>query len=371
VSASLQPFKLGVIGCGRVFRGPYLSLIQQLRLRGQLDQIVTCDANPDVGELVRDTPGVVSFTTDHREIVEDPSVDIVMVLTSMPEHGPLAKDALEAGKHVLVEKPMAITLSEAAELVELAKRSPGHLVCAPFVILSPTFQAMWRHVTAGDIGRPTLARGRYGWAGPDWGPWFYQAGGGPLFDLGVYNITALTGLLGPVRRVSAFTGKVHEQRMVDGKLIDVETPDNFQILLDFGNSVFATVTTGFSIQQYRSPALEIYGTEGTIQMLGDDWAPEGYELWRNSAGSWQLFGAYPWPWTAGLQHLVESLRAGTKPLVAPEHAYHVLEVMLAAIASGEDGRHHEVHSTFPPLSFGDGETSREAAHRVHDRTHAS
>jgi predicted dehydrogenase len=372
VVAAEHPYKLGVIGCGRVFRWPYMSLIQQLRTRGQLDEIVTCDANPDVREIVADQPGVVSFTTDHREVLDDPDVDIVMVLTSMPEHGPLAKDALLAGKHVLVEKPMAITLPEAAELVELAKTSPGHLVCAPFVILSPTFQAMWRHVMAGDIGRPTLARGRYGWAGPDWGPWFYQAGGGPLFDLGVYNVTALTGLLGPVRQVSAFTGKVHDQRMVDGRMIEVQTPDNYQILLDFGGSVFATVTTGFSMQQYRSPAVEIYGTEGTVQMLGDDWAPQGHELWQNSEGAWKLYGSPNpgWPWTSGLQHLVESVTAGTKPLVAPEHAYHVLEVMLAAIASGEDGKHHEVSSTFPALSFDDGEVRQEAAHRVHDRTHA-
>jgi predicted dehydrogenase len=379
VVAAVHPYKLGVIGCGRVFRWPYMSLIQQLRTRGQLDEIVACDSNPAVSAQVVGQPGVVKFTTDHREVLDDPDVHIVMVLTSMPEHGPLAKDALLAGKHVLVEKPMAITLPEAAELVELAKTSAGHLVCAPFVILSPTFQSIWRHVTAGDIGRPTLARGRYGWAGPDWGPWFYQAGGGPLFDLGVYNVTALTALLGPVQRVSAFTGKVHEQRMVDGRMIDVQTPDNYQILLDFGGSVLATVTTGFSMQQYRSPAVEIYGTEGTVQMLGDDWAPQGHELWQNSEGAWRLYGSPnpSWPWTSGLQHLVESVAAGTKPLVAPEHAYHVLEVMLGAIASGEDGRHHEVTSTFPAVSFDAGETGAgetgagEAAHRVHDRTHAS
>jgi predicted dehydrogenase len=368
-----QPLKLGIIGCGRVFRGPYMSLIQQLRTRGLVDTLLTCDNNPAVRDLVVGQPGVASFTADHREILDDPDVDIVMVLTSMPEHGPLAKEALQAGKHVLVEKPMAITLPEAAELVEVAKTSPGHLVCAPFVILSPTFQAMWRHLRDGDIGRPTLARGRYGWAGPDWGPWFYQAGGGPLFDLGVYNVTALAALLGSVRRVSAFTGKVHKQRMVDGRMIDVETPDNFQILLDFGNSVFATVTTGFSMQQYRSPAIEIYGTEGTVQMLGDDWAPEGHELWKNSVGAWQLHRSpnLSWPWTAGLQHLVESVHAGVRPLTVPEHAYHVLEVMLGAIASGEDGRHHDVTSEFPAVSFGEDGQSGEAAHRVHDRTHVS
>ncbi|MBE1613011.1 putative dehydrogenase [Actinopolymorpha pittospori] len=225
-------------------RGPYMSLIRQLRSRGQVGDLVACDVNPDLRDVVLREPGVQRFTTDHTEVLDDPEVDVVLVLTSMPEHGRLAKAALLAGKHVLVEKPMATTLEEAAELVELSKTSAGHLVCAPFVILSPTFQAMWRHIRDGDIGRPALARGRYGWDGPDWGPWFYRAGGGPLFDLGVYNITALAGLLGPVRRVSAFTGRLRPQRVVDGELIDVETPDNYQITLDFGDAVLATVTTG-------------------------------------------------------------------------------------------------------------------------------
>lgn len=366
--------KLGLVGCGRVMRGPYLSLIQQLRTRGLVGDLVACDVNPDLRDAVLREPGVQRFTTDHAEVLDDPDVDVVLVLTSMPDHGRLAKAALQAGKHVLVEKPMATTLPEAAELVELSKTSAGHLMCAPFVILSPTFQAMWRHIRAGDIGRPALARGRYGWDGPDWGPWFYRAGGGPLFDLGVYNITALAGLLGPVRRVSAFTGRLRPQRVVDGELIDVETPDNYQITLDFGDAVLATVTTGFSMQKYRSPALEIYGTEGTVQMLGDDWAPEGHELWRNSAGAWTLYGSPNphWPWTSGLEHLVECVLDGTEPLVRPEHAYHALEVMVKAIRSGEDGTHHTVESPFPalPLEAGVGADGAVdgAAHRVHDRT---
>ena len=164
-------------------------------------------------------------------------VDVVLILTGMQSHGPLTRDALNAGKHVLVEKPMSMDLAEAADLVALARVSKGHLVCAPHVTLSRTYQDMWHHIHGGDIGRPLTARGFYGWAGPDWDPFFYEPGGGPMFDLGVYNITTLTGLLGPAKRVMAMTGIAIPERIVNNSQMTVQTDDNFQVLMDFRQPV--------------------------------------------------------------------------------------------------------------------------------------
>jgi predicted dehydrogenase len=242
-------------------------------------------------------------------------------------------------------------------------------VCAPFTWLSPTFQTIWRRIHAGEIGRVVSARGRYGWAGPDWSEWFFKAGGGSIFDLGVYNLTTLVGLLGPVKRVSAMCGVAVPERDIRGVRLPVESEDNAHVLLDFGAARFAVVTSGFTIQQYRGPGLELYGTTGTIQMLGDDWNPDGYELWQNDAGCWRVFKETQpdWPWTDGLRHLVECVRAGVRPLIRPEHAYHVLEVMLAAHTASREGRVVAVKSTFEPPEFGKGEAAR-AVHRIHDRT---
>ena len=110
-----------------------------------------------------------------------------------------------------------------------------------------------------------------------------------MFDLGVYNVTTLTGLLGPARRVMAMSGIAIPERVVDGELIQVGTHDNAHLLLDFGDARYAVVTTGFTMQRYKVPGIELYGTEGTIQMIGEDWAPAGYEMWQNSAGCWQVF----------------------------------------------------------------------------------
>jgi len=106
-------------------------------------------------------------------------------------------------------------------------------------------------------------------------------------------------------------------------------------------------------------------------MLGDDWDPDGYELWQNSANCWQTFKETQpdWPWADGLRHLVECIRNQSQPLLDPEHAYHVLEVMLQSQAAGRDGQTREIRSTFRPLVFAELEATIEA-HRVHDRTRA-
>jgi predicted dehydrogenase len=362
-----QPVRLGIIGCGNVLDA-YGAAIDQLRLNGDAEVRLVCGraAQADRARAVLRTG---RFVTEAREVIGSPEVDVVVILTQADGHCPLARQALEAGKHVLVEKPLATSLEDANELVELAARSPGHLVCAPFTTLSPTFRAIAGHIRRGDIGRPCSARARYGWSGPSWNPWFYRSGGGCLFDLGVYCLTTLTALLGPARQVMAMTGIAIPTREIRGERIRVEVEDNAQVLIDFGNQTFGAVTTGFTIQQYRSPALEIFGTLGSIQMLGDDWDPDGYELWQNAAGAWQVFRETrpDWPWTDGLRHLVVSLREDRLPMPTAEHGRHVLEIMLAAQQSGRQGRAIPIESTFPEVVVG-GLDVREPAHLVHDRS---
>ena len=359
--------RFGIAGCGNVL-GAYLTQAARLRHQGLANVTVLCGRERQRASALAGWP-TAEFITDYSDLLARTDVDAVALLTPMREHAPMAKAALRAGKHVLVEKPMATTLDEARELMTTARECGRHLVCAPFTVLSPTFQIIGRRLQRGDIGRVVSARGRYGWAGPDWTDWFYKAGGGALFDLGVYNLTTLTGWLGPVRRVTAMTGVAVPERTVGGKTVRVEADDNAQVLLDFGGACFAVLTTSFSLQQYRGPGLELFGTEGTLYLLGDDWDPDGYELWQNSAGCWQCFKETrpDWPWTDGLRHLVECIQGGAQPQVTPEHAFHVLEVMLRAQEAGRDGRTREVESTFTPLVF-EGGTEAVAMHRVHDRT---
>ena len=258
----------------------------------------------------------------------------MLILTSMLEHAKIAKAALLYNKHVLVEKPMATNLRDLNELYLLAKKSKKFLIAAPFVILSPTFQAIHQELEKKTIGNVDLARARYGWAGPNWGKWYYNTGGGPLFDLGVYNITTLTGLLGPVKNIISKSSISKPTRIINGEKVKVKT-DNFQILL-IKNSCLA-VTTGFTMQQYNSPAIELYGSDGTIQMLGDDWEPKGYEVWDNKRSSWELFKTpyANWPWASGFTHLIDCILKKKSTLIQLDHAYHVNEIMIKIYESSK------------------------------------
>ena len=361
--------RLGIVGCGNVMDGAYMPLIQRLQLKGLVSVSGASHTSETRAKTTLEKWSIPRYYPSYQALCHAPDVDLVLILTSMKEHGAIALEALTAGKHVLVEKPMAVSLEEAKALVAAARESSRYLVSAPFVTLSPTFGIMRKRIDNGDVGKVCLARARYGWAGPDWSAWFYQPGSGPIFDLAVYSITSLTGLLGPVKRVMAMTGTAQPERLVNGQPIKVEIEDNAQILLDFGDSVFATVTSGFTMQKYQSPGLELYGTTGTMQMLGDDWAPEGYEIWQNDVGAWQKYYETDphWQWTAGLNHLVECIHEQKRPAITPEHAYHVLEIMIAAQISGKTGQRREIESTFALEKAQADDRETEAGHRIHDR----
>ena len=359
---------IGVLGLGSVFWGSYRPQIERLNRAGRVELRAVYDVDDARRRGVAERLGLADDTTSEEALVKRDDVDLVMVLTSMPHHGRLAIAGMQAGKHVLVEKPMATTLPEAAELVQCASEGRSQLVCAPHVLLSSTYREMFHRTRAGVIGDLHLGRARYGWSGPWWGQWFYREGGGSLFDLGCYNVTSLCGFMGSVKRVSAMMGTRIPQRVVDGELMDVEVDDNVQIMFDHGDNRFSTLMTGFTIQRYRSPAVELYGATGSIQMLGHDWAPEGFEQWRNETGAWEVFPETnpQWHWTFGFEHLIDQLEAGGRTITRPEHAYHALEVMLAAKRSSAEGRVIEIESEFPEPDYSDQAEIKPEVGYLHD-----
>lgn len=363
----MKRVRVGVIGCGNVLSA-YRVPLQSLSAAGRVEIVAACGRESQREETLH-AIGPCRFSLREEDLLDANDIHAVVILTSMPSHGRLARAALESGKHVLVEKPMATGLDEATSLVALAESKRLQFACAPFTVLSPTFRSLSSRIARGDIGTPTLARSRYGWSGPWWNPWFYVEGGGCLFDLGVYGLTTLTGLLGPVRSVTAMTGIAIPQRLVEGKPVAVTVEDHAQVIVEFERGGLGNIMTGFTMQQYRSPAIEIYGTEGTLQMLGDDWDPDGYELWANRAGCWQVFKETEpdWPWTAGLAHWIDTIQNGGELVYSSRHALHVLELMIRARESAREGRRTEITSRFIPPRAED-EVPPPEAHRVHDRT---
>ncbi len=351
-------------------QGPYMELVNKLVFKKIINLKSLSDTNIKLEKILKKKFKFKYLYTDYKRILNDKEIDVVLILTSMNEHASIAKKALLNQKHVLVEKPMATNMKDLKELYKLAKKSETFLFAAPFVILSPTFQAIHQELNKKTIGNVSLARARYGWSGPNWGEWYYKTGGGPLFDLGVYNITTLTGLLGPVKNIIAKSSISKPFRIINGKKIKVMTDDNFQILLEFQNKCLANVTTGFTMQQYSSPAVELYGSDGTIQMLGDDWEPKAYEIWNNKKSSWELFKTpyANWPWASGFTHLIDCIINKKKPIINLDHAYHVNEIMIKIYKSSQMKKQISIKTTFEPLKF-NKKIKIKKTHLDHDRSH--
>ena len=351
-------------------QGPYMELVNKLAFKNLINLKSLSDKNKKLEKILKKKFIFDSFYIDYKKILHDKEIDVVLILTSMNEHASITKEAIQNKKHVLVEKPMATNMKDLRELFLLAKKSKTFLVAAPFVILSPTFQAIHQELYKNTIGNISLARARYGWSGPNWGEWYYKTGGGPLFDLGVYNITTLTGLLGPVKNITAKSSISKPFRKINGKKIKVMTDDNFQILLEFQNKCLAVVTTGFTMQQYSSPAIELYGSDGTIQMLGDDWDPKAYEIWNNKRSSWELFKTpyANWPWASGFTHLIDCIINNKKPMINLDHAYHVNEIMIKIYESSQKKNTISIKSSFQSLKF-NKKIKIKKSHLDHDRNH--
>ena len=191
-----------------------------------------------------------------------------------------------------------------------ARRFEGlRLLAAPFVQLAPTLRELWTRVDAGEIGNVHTARGLYGNAGSTWASWFHEGGVGPLAEAGVYNLKSLTALIGPVTEVFAADAVAVPVREAAGSGSIDPDPDVSHVILRHVDGALSTVTSGQAVQRYRRPGLELYGTEGTANLLGDDWDPTGLEIWRNRDAAWTMIDPADatWLWADGLREAVVSL----------------------------------------------------------------
>jgi predicted dehydrogenase len=351
--------KVGFIGAGSVLWA-YLQQLDRLIPRGLAQEGPICARRRETRDRILSRRPSAQLVGTPMEVARA-DVDVVVVLTSPESHAELARLALEHGKHVLVEKPLAGSRAEAAEVASLARERGLSLVAAPFVHLSPTFRALWTEITDGFIGRVHSARGLYGVAPPDWNTWMYEVG--PLVDLGIYNLKSLTSLLGPVIEVTA------AETTATGTRVTNSVPDVIQVIARHEQGALSSVIASWEIHAYRRPALELYGTEGTANLLGDDWDPRGYQISRAGETSWrEVEPADPtWLWTDGLRDLVASLLEGRAPLANIEQDLHLVEVVDVARTAASQRAAIPVPSRFDPvdLRLGADEMSRD---RLHDHT---
>lgn len=284
--------------------------------------------------------------------------DLLVNLTDMQEHGRLNKLAVLKGKHIWSEKPLANSYNEGYELLQLSKKQNVRIWGAPAVVNSPQFAFMAREINQGKLGRVAAAHAHYGHLGPHWSAFFYESKGGSMPDLGVYNITTLTGLLGPAKSIMAMTNILTPERTVEDKgKIKVEAEDNASILMEHENGAISHIMCGFNyFDPYGhqgtgqdKPTISLVGTRGAMHLIGYDWMPFAVEMATMDHEEPQKFATDPgsYVWQQGASVISESLLNGSEPLINVEHSLHVLEIIEAARKSQKTGKRISLVSKFP------------------------
>jgi predicted dehydrogenase len=348
-----KKIRIGLIGCGSVSR----MYLPHLTKSPFADLVSVCDIIPEKAKAAAEKYKVPNYYPHINELLSGAPFDLMVNLTNMQEHGRLNKQAISAHKHVWSEKPMANTYKEGKELLELAKKQGVRIWGAPAVVNSPQFAFMSKSIQEGRLGKVSAAHAHYGHLGPTWSAFFYERGGGSLPDLGVYNLATLTGLLGPAKSVMAMTSIVTPERTVDNKgKIKVEAEDNAMVLMEHANGALSHVQCGFNYfdpyghegEGQEKPTISIWGTKGNMNLIGYDWAPFGVDMATHDNESTVRYakdtGTYVWE--QGASVIAESLMTETEPLIAAEHALHVLEIIEAARESQSTGKRIALQSVF-------------------------
>jgi predicted dehydrogenase len=355
VSTHAKKIRVAVIGCGSV-SNRYLPQLQSSSL---IEVVSLCDIKYDRALAQNKQYKVNAATYPHIDaMLKGVPFDMMVTLTDMQVHGDLNKKALQAGRHVWSEKPMANTYAEGKALLDLAKAKKLRIWGAPAVVNSPQFAFMSKTIQEGKLGRLASAHGQYGHTGPGWSAFFYEKGGGSMPDLGVYNMATLTGLLGPAKAVMAMTSIITPERTVDDKgKIKVEAEDNAHLLLEHDKGVISHVMCGFNFfdthgheaKDQKLHSIQIFGNKGNMRLIGYDWETNGVVLDNSETEPPQLLetekGGYEWQ--EGARVTGESIVTGKEPRINVEHALHVLEIIEAARKSSDTGMKIKLKSRFP------------------------
>lgn len=352
-AAEPKRIRTGVIGCGSV-SGAYLPVLTKCPY---VEVVSLCDIRPERARQRAQEFKVAHHYPHIEQMLAGEPFDFLINLTDMQEHEHLNRQGLAAGKHVWSEKPIANSLAAGQKLLRAAREKRLRLWGAPITVQSPQFAFMARTLAKGSLGRVAAAHADYGHEGPNWSSFFYEVGGGSMPDLMVYNLTSLTGLLGPAKRVTALLSIVTPERAITDKgNIKVTEEDNAMLLLDHGRGIISHVQSGFN---YFNPhghdgsgeqrhTISIIGSRGFLGLVGYDWAPQGVDLATQEQPKLErhVLDAQGYLWQQGAALAAECLATGKELLVTPEQALHVLEIITAARASQKTGKRVTLTSNF-------------------------
>ena len=345
---------IGVIGCGNI-SGIYFENLSGERWPEV--RIVACsDLDADKAkEKVDKYDGVKVMTAE--ELIANDDVVIVLNLTTPHGHFPLCKQAIEAGKHVYVEKPLSLKFEEGKELVAAAKAANVRIGGAPDTFLGAGIQTAVSAVKDGRVGSRVSAMAFMLCTGHEsWHPdpeFYYKAGGGPMLDMGPYYVSALVSILGPVTHVSGVTKTTFAERTItseakNGTKITVDVPTHVTGILEFASGAVGTIITSFDAVNPELPAIGVAGTEGALTVpdpntFGGDVLLKGkkdaaaamehvHEVSQNSRG-------------LGVLDMARAIKEDRPHRANGALMCHVLEIMEKIHTASDDGGRIELETT--------------------------
>ncbi len=354
-SPSASTAKIGIIGCGKI-SAAYFAGCKAYEI---LDIVACADLDLALAERTARDQGL-AFGGSVEDLLARTDISIVVNLTIPAAHAAVNRAILAAGKHAYCEKPFALSAADTHAVVAEAGQRKLRVGSAPDTFLGAGIQTARRLIDEGVIGRPVAALGFMLCPGHEsWHPnpaFYYQAGGGPMFDMGPYYITALVNLLGPVARVSGSASTTFAERTITsaarrGQKIGVKTPTHYSTTLEFAAGAVVTLVMSFDTHRFPLPNLVIFGTDGNLRVPDPNLFDGTVQLalaGATDAGDYkdvEVRHSLGRGRGSGVADLAHALRSGRPHRASGTLAHHVVEVMEAAARSPVEGRHVEITST--------------------------
>ncbi|MGG1311991.1 MULTISPECIES: Gfo/Idh/MocA family protein [Cohnella] len=345
--------KVGIIGTGNI-SGIYF----QNGSRFESMEIVACaDLDVERAKAKGSEYGIRGCSVE--ELLADPEIQLVINLTIPQAHASVCIQALEAGKHVYVEKPLSVTREEGKRVLELARQKGLRVGSAPDTFLGGGIQTSIKLIEDGWIGTPIGATAFMMSGGHEsWHPapeFYYQKGGGPMFDMGPYYLTALVALLGPIARVTGSARISFPERTITsqpkaGQKITVEVPTHVAGVIDFASGPIGTLLTSFDVKGGSAlPRIEVYGSAGTLQVPDPNTFGGPIRYCRAGSKEWSeiplVYGYAENARGVGAADMAKAIMTGRPHRASGELAYHVLEAMHGFHEASEQGKHYVMEST--------------------------
>jgi len=348
----MRPVGVAVVGCGTI-SDEYL---RNMTSFPDLNVVFCADIDVERAKSKAAEYGVPDVGNT-AQALDHPDVEIVVNLTVPAAHAEVSAMAIAAGKHVWVEKPLALDTATGRALLKQASAAGVRVGCAPDTMLGAGLQTARGMVEAGSIGAPQTALALFQVPGPErWHPapaFLFQRGAGPLFDMGPYYLTALASMFGPAQTVAAVARRSRDQRVVGrgplaGTTFDVEVPTYVSALISYAGGPSATLVLSFDSPLRRNGFIEVTGTEATLSLPDPNRFDGEVKSQTADDEDWTVTPAAGATAGRGLGvlDLARSLRAGLPHRATGELALHVLDIMESIARSAESGAFEPVASTF-------------------------